>query len=143
MLNHIDKIKKLNVLEKLLRQDFISVRKNLGDEKIVKEVNDDIKEFLNQSMERIFAGAPSPNQQTFSENQVMALTQLADRLLTKAQPKEEKTPIHGDPPPPPNARRKKSPVAEAFEQAGFDPNASIEDRKAAVKRMAKTKKGKK
>ena len=158
-MNFSDKIKKLNVLEKLLNEELVNIKKTLGDEEIVNQVNEEVKQFLLASMESIFNGVATPSN-ALSIQETIVLKELAGKIITKATgapPATRPDPLplssgavayaHGEhippapPPAPPSApvsRRKGSPVLEALAAHGFNPNASLEERKAAVKSIAQS-----
>lgn len=148
-MNFSDKIKKLNVLEQLLNQELVNIKMSLGTAEIVNQVNEEVKQFLLASMEAIFNGVATPSG-ALSIQETIVLKELASKIIIKAT---------GTPPPPmtdgaiiepvapilppappsvPVSRRKGSPVLEALAAHGFNPNASLEERKAAVKSIAQS-----
>ena len=139
-MSYEDRIKKLNIIEKLLKQEFVSVRKGLGDEKIIREVNEEIRQFLSALMEATFSNVPVKPQ--FSPETAVVLNEFASRLLSKAgvitpSPVPPAVVVPQSTPPPAPQSKRISPVMEALMQGGFDPNATLEDRKKAVKTISK------
>jgi hypothetical protein len=92
-------------------------------------------------MESVFADHPTSLQ--FSPQEVVVLKEFVQKMVARvtAPPTEEEAERPSAPPPPPKPPKNKqmSPVLDALRSHGFDPNATIEERKALVKSLEKKK----
>lgn len=70
-------ISKLNILEKLLNQPMVSVRKALGDSELVDEVNKELKMFIQQQMDFIFNPESIQLVTPFTDQEIGALKEMA------------------------------------------------------------------
>jgi hypothetical protein len=138
-MNFSERIQKLNVIEKLLKGDLVSVKLSLGEEAVVREVNEEIKQFLLASVEAILSGESSAQ---FTPQEVLVLKEFVRKMMEKAAPKaapetlvNTSAPLYSAPPVTP----RRSPVLDALRAHGFNPTASVEERKAAIKSAEKKK----
>lgn len=137
MADHTNNIKKLNIIEKLLRKKYVSVRPSLGDAAIVEEINEALRSYLLSLMDGIFSGRAEASTKQFSDKTALVLSELASRLLNKID-KTEEVVVEGDAPPLPppvlpNGKSPVSPVMKALLDNGYDPNAPPKERIQSLK----------
>lgn len=146
-MKHSEKIAKLNVLEKLVNQTFVTVKSSLGESAIVEEINSDIKNFITGRIAELL-GDNAPSSIGFSDEEVIVLKEMASKLLQKAGRTQavavdnsggESDVIvdvaNGSIEP---RVKKSSPVLEALNAIKFDKNASPEERAAKIKELERT-----
>jgi len=145
------KIKKLNVLEKLLKKDFVVVRKTLGDSEVVKEVNEELRQFLMAQIELILNSRAShpmvDSLNDFSFEEASILKELASKILKKAASTSQMVAMDTDVKPPVTLPPKVAkgpgpgPVWEALRSVGYDPEVfkslPFEERKEVMKQIEK------
>ena len=147
------KIKKLNILEKLLKKPFVQVKNTLGDRELVKEVNEEIRQFvlaqieviLNAQVPVAFTEQARDSASIFTNDELTVLKGLASRVLSKAAAPETKLPTVDleekapENPPPTPVRRGGGPVWQALQGAGYDPETfkslSVEERRSIIKQI--------
>ena len=150
------KIKKLNVLERLLKKELVTVKRTLGESEIVKEVNEEIRQFLTAQIEIILnakmtypSSTGTASQSIFSSNEAAVLKELATKILKKAAaPETGMVQIDPEERPPetqsPRVAKGHGPVWEALQGAGYDPDTfkslPEEERKEIMKQLEKGKK---
>lgn len=137
-MNFSERLQKLNIIEKLLKSELVSVKLSLGEEIVVRGINEEIKQFLLASMESTFTGESTAQ---FTPQEVLVLKEFVGKVLAKAAnplPSVKGLTPSVPPPEPPKPPRR-SPVLEALAQQGFNPKATVEERKAAIKSIEKKK----
>jgi hypothetical protein len=153
MMEYDKKIKKLNILEKLLKKPLVQVKKTLGDKELVGEVNEEIRQFILAQIEVIlnaqvpvaFTEKAREGASVFTNDELTVLKGLASRVLSKvATPKTEvpTVDLEAKPPedaPPAPVRKAVGPVWQALQNAGYDPDTfksmSVEERRNIMKEL--------
>ena len=152
------KIKKLNVIKKLLEKELITVKKNIGESEVVKEVNEELRAFLTAQIEIILnsrvtypSSTGTTTESFFSPDEAAVLKQLAAKVLKRAENEESSgmavIDIEAKPPETPTPRVSKGhgPVWAALQSAGYDPETfkslPVEERKEVMKQIEKNRKG--
>jgi hypothetical protein len=124
MTDYQKQIRRINMLQKILDQELVSLKKSFADEEALEQINHEIKEFVSKLLDEAL-GNSTPASSQFTEAEVSILKRFAEHAASKAKAK------------PPEAKPsvpKTSPVLEALREQGIDPStASPEQVKDAVK----------
>lgn len=127
MKDYHDKIKRINLLQKILDQEVVSLKgARMGDEETVKTVNEEIKAFILKLLNNDLGEQPGQDS-TFTEEQVEALKSLANKILEKGK-KEAPSPT----PAPPSGLKKGNPITELLNGVSMK-DMSREERVAFIK----------
>lgn len=109
------KIRRINLLNKLLEQEFISLKKSIKDVEALEEINIELREFLQALLEEALGTrTPVKASASFSEQEVTVLKQFVTQTLAKATTPAR--PVKPTPPPAPP----KSPIVMALEDQGYN-----------------------
>ena len=114
MRDYAKTLKVLIILDKLLKQDFISLKKSWGDADVIKEINDEIKQFISNKLDSMIKETPLVVSVTSSPAVVSA-----------------------------DVKAVTAPVVNTLVQSGFNPAAELKDRIEFIKKHELELKGKK
>ena len=124
MSDYTSQIKRINMLQRILEQDVISLKKSFGDPEVLEEIDKELREYVAKLLNKALGGSTSiPD--GFTSEQYQILVEFANKMITKvatpakrkekvAKPTTVKQPLKA----PPAVPKGKNPIVAALEAAG-------------------------